>query len=73
MLEDQLRDQVGCWGSLPVDQNAGELPPPRHPYRAVVRGLARILVIGEAALAADFITRLIFKHLENKSWQPKRQ
>ena len=32
--------------------------------RAVVRGLPCILVIGEAALAADLITQLIFKHLE---------
>ena len=28
------------------------------------RGLPCILVIGEAALAADLITQLIFKHLE---------
>ena len=24
MLEDQLSDQVGCWRSLPDDQNVGE-------------------------------------------------
>ena len=30
----------------------------------VGRGLPCILVIGEAALAADLITQLIFKHLE---------
>ena len=28
MLEDQLSDQVGCYRSLPNDQNAGEPPPP---------------------------------------------
>ena len=30
------------------------------------RGLPCILVIGEAALAADLITQLIFKHLEQE-------
>ena len=38
--------------------------PPLSACRAVVRGLPCILVIGEAALAADLITGLIFKHLE---------
>ena len=32
--------------------------------RADDGGLPRILVIGKAALAADLMTRLIFKHLE---------
>ena len=40
---------------------------PFHPTfacRAVVRGLPCILVAGEAALEANLITWLIFKHLE---------
>ena len=64
MLEDQPRDQVGCWRSLPGDQNAGE---PTDGGSACGRQggvLPCLLVIGEAALAADLITELIFSHLE---------
>ncbi len=40
------------------------------PCRAVVHGLLCILVIGEAALAADLIARLIFENLE-QNLQPE--
>ena len=42
----------------------GSPRPASSTCRAAVRGLPCILVIVEAALAADLITRLIFKHLE---------
>ena len=58
MLEDEPRDQVGCEHRLSNDQSA------REPPSLLVRGLPCILVIGEAALAADLITRSILEHLE---------
>ena len=36
-----------------------------RPYRAVVHALAGLMVLGESVLAADLISRLIFKHLES--------
>ena len=48
----------------PMTKMQGSLRPPSSACRAVVRGLPCILVIGEAALAADLITQSIFKHLE---------
>ena len=60
MLEDQPCDQVGSYSTAsPMTKMQG-----RSACRAVVRGLPCIFVIGEAALAADLITWLIFKHLE---------
>ena len=64
MLEDELSDQVGCLRSLPDDQNAGEPTDDGSAYRRRGRGLLCILVIGEAVLAADLITQLVFEHLE---------
>ena len=52
MLEDHPRNQVG----EPMDNGAAC---GRQGW-----GLPCILVIGEAALAANLITRMIFKHLE---------
>ena len=48
----------------PMTKGQGSPRPPPSACRAVVRGLSCILVIGEAALAADLITGLIFKHFE---------
>ena len=67
MLEEQLGDQFGCLRSPPDDQNAqneGEPSTPLSACRAFVRWLPCILIIEKAALAADLITGLICKHLE---------
>ena len=48
----------------PTTKNAGEPTDDGSECGQRVAGLPCILVIGEAALAADLITGLIFKHLE---------
>ena len=65
MLQDQARDQVGCWRSLPDDQNAGETTDDGSACGQWGRRLPCFLVIREAA-AADLITGLTLKHLEWK-------
>ena len=48
----------------PMTKMQGSPRPPSPACRAAIRGLPCILVIAEAALEADLITGLIFKHLE---------
>lgn len=59
MLEDQSRDQVSCYCSLPDKQTHGD-----RSRVAVVPPC--ILVIRIPALAAGLIRQLILKHLEQK-------
>ena len=49
----------------PMTKMQGSPRPPPSAWQAVVHGLPCILVIGEAAPAADLITGSIFKHLEH--------
>ena len=58
-LGDQRREQASLMTKM-----QGSPPPLLSACRAVVRGLPCMLVIGEAALVADLITGLIFRHLE---------
>ena len=64
MLEDQPRDQISCQRSFHDDQNAEKPTPLPSGSIAVVRGLPCVLAIRAAALSADLITGLTFKHLE---------
>ena len=63
LLEDQSCDQLGRWRSLPDDQNAGDPTNNGLARTTFGRGLPCNL---DAALAADLITRLIFKNQEEK-------
>ena len=63
MNEDQPRDQIACWCSLPDYQNTGEPTDDVLARTTGGWGLPCILVIREAALATDLITLLSFKHL----------
>ena len=69
MFEDEQRDAViksAASAASPMTKMQGSPRPLSSACRAFVRGPPRILVIGEAALAADLITQLIFKHLDPK-------
>lgn len=64
MIENRQPHQVGCWRSLPDNQNAGERADDGAARTMGRRVRPRILIIRESVVAPALIRPLNLKHLE---------